>query len=393
MLRIGINGIGQQGDFYTKLFNGAEVKPGITLPDIAGGVLSAICDVDQDKLARLGAQFPHLDLYTDYTEMLDKAKLDAAIIATPHYAHPQMAIDALNRDLHVLVDKPAGVFTNDVQRMNDVAASKSDLTFAMMFNQRTNPLYQKVKDLIGTGAIGAIRYSDWTITTWWRPQGYYDMSAWRATWGGEGGGVLINQAPHQVDLWQWICGMPAKIYAKAGYGSQRDIAVEDDVVAMVGFENGATGIFRTCTHDMLGTDRFEILGDQGKIIVENSSKIILKTLSKPENAISQSMDAKDAADLFKGVIDIDSYISEETFEFDSIWGQQHFDVIQNFLDAINTGEPLIAKGGEGINALAITNAMHLSSWLDKEVAMPLDADLFEAELNKRIAEEAAASKE
>ncbi len=389
-VKVGIVGLGQQGDFYTKMFHGLEVKPGITLPALDGGILSAVCDGDAAKRAAIAQQFPDLDIYADYHDMLDHAGLDAVLIETPHFFHPQMAIDAMQRGLHVLVEKPAGVFTNDVQRMNDFAATKPDLKFAMMFNQRTNPLYQKVKDLVESGAIGTLRFCDWTITNWWRPQGYYDMSAWRATWAGEGGGVLINQAPHQIDLWQWICGRPQTVYAKAGYGSQRAIAVEDDVVAMVTYEGGATGVFRTCTHDLMGTDRFEILGDQGKIIVEESNKIILRRLSKPEREISDSMDAAAAADIFKGVIDLDAFISEEVFRFDSVWGQQHFDVIQNFLDAIRSDTPLVAAGAEGIYALEITNAMHLSSWLDREVSLPIDADLFEAELQKRIAAETSA---
>ncbi|MEM9581704.1 MAG: Gfo/Idh/MocA family oxidoreductase [Pseudomonadota bacterium] len=388
-LKIGIVGLGQQGDFYTNMFHGREVKPGITLPMLQGGQLIAVCDGDAEKRARIATEFPALAVYADYAEMLEQGGLDAVLIETPHYFHPQMAIDAMARDIHVLVEKPAGVFTNDVQRMNDMAATKPDLKFAMMFNQRTNPLYQKLKALVEDGAIGAIRFCDWTITNWWRPQGYYDMSAWRATWAGEGGGVLINQAPHQIDLWQWICGVPETVFSKAGYGSQRDIAVEDDVVAMVTYAGGATGVFRTCTHDLMGTDRFEILGDRGKIIVEDSSKIILRSLSKPEREISDSMDPAAAADIFKGVIDLNDYISEEVFEFDSVWGQQHYDVIQNFIDAIRTNAPLIAEGREGIRALEITNAMHLSSWLEKEVSLPIDADLYEAELKARMRAEAS----
>lgn len=384
MLRIGIVGIGQQGAFYTKLFNGVEVKPGLILPNVIGAKVAAICDANQETLDKMSASFPHLKTFADYDAMLDSNELDAVIVASPHYFHPEMAIAALKRDLHVLVDKPAGVYTNQVQTMNAFAATKPHLKFAMMFNQRTNPLYQKLKALIEEDVIGNIRYNDWTITNWWRPQAYYDLSAWRATWAGEGGGVLINQAPHQIDLWQWICGKPSSIYAKAGYGSQRNIAVEDDVVAMTTYDNGATGIFRTCTHDMMGTDRFEILGDKGKIVVENSFKIILQTLPKSENEISDATTKEDVANLFAGVTSEKDFVTNEVFEFESIWGQQHFDVIQNFVDAINDDVPLIANGAEGIDALEITNAMHLSSWLGKEITLPIDADLFEAELNKRI---------
>ena len=384
MLKVGIVGLGQQGSFYTHLFQGGEVLPGLRLPQPTGGQLVAIADADPAALARLGAPYPDLQQFTSYEAMLDAANLDAVLIESPHYFHPAMAIEAMRRNVHVLVEKPAGVFTNDVQRMNDFAATKPDLTFAMMFNQRANPLYQKLKDLVTSGAIGAIRHTDWTITTWWRPQSYFDLSAWRATWAGEGGGVLINQAPHQVDLWQWICGMPASVFCKAGYGRYRDIAVEDDVVALASYAGGATGVFRTATHDMLGTDRFEILGDQGKIVVEGSQRLTLRRLSRPEREISHSIPPGDVGPILKGEISLDHHVETEEFTFESAWGQQHRDVIQNFLDAINEGTPLVASGFEGIRALELTNAMHLSSWLQREVTLPLDADLYEGELQKRI---------
>ena len=147
-----------------------------------------------------------------------------------------------------------------------------------MFNQRMNPLYRRLKEVIDAGEIGKILRTNWVITTWWRPQGYYDSSAWRATWGGEGGGVLVNQAPHQLDLWQWICGAPKSVYAKLGYGIGREIVVENEVTALVDYGDGATGTFVTCTYDIAGTDRFEILGDQGKIVVEDSKKAVVTRL-------------------------------------------------------------------------------------------------------------------
>lgn len=212
------------------------------------------------------------------------------------------------------------------------------------------------------------------------------MSDWRATWEGEGGGVLINQAPHQIDLWQWLCGMPTKVTAKAAYGSHRNIAVEDDVTALVEYENGATGAFITCVHDLAGTDRFEILGDKGKIIVEDSKKIILKKLNDTEQNISNNLSFEDMKRLFMGG-GLGDVISEEVFEFDNVWGLQHFDVLKNFAAAISGGAELVAPGAEGIKALSITNAMHLSSWLGEEVSLPIDEDLYFEKLQEKIEEE------
>ena len=267
-VRFGIVGIGQMGGSHAEWL--AEGK-------VENAVLAAVCDVNPQKKEWAAEKLPQdVKFYDNYIDMLDSGEIDAVLIATPHYDHPVIAIEALNRDLHTLVEKPAGVYTKKVREMNAVAESKPHLVFGMMFNQRTNPLYQRIKEIVANGEIGEIRRTNWIITTWWRPQAYYDMSSWRATWNGEGGGVLANQAPHQIDLWQWICGMPTKVRANLQYGSHRNIAVEDDVTAFVEYENGATGTFITCTHDIIGTDRFEIHGDKGKILVEGSKKVTVR---------------------------------------------------------------------------------------------------------------------
>ncbi len=385
-VKFGIVGIGQQGSMYSSVMKHGKFM-GMDVGGIKGAELVAVCDILETRREwakeNLGEE---VLVYENYVDMLDSGKIEAVIVVTPHYFHPSMAIEAMNRDIHVIVDKPAGVYTKQVREMNEVAESKPNVQFAMMFNQRNNPLYQKLKEIIDSGVLGEMRRSTWTITTWWRPQAYYDMSSWRATWEGEGGGVLINQAPHQIDLWQWLCGMPTKVNAKINYGSHRNIVVDDDVTATVEYENGATGVFITCTHDVVGTDRFEILFDSGKVIVEDSKKIILKKLKESENSMNKRMTFEDVKTLFMGK-GMDEYISKEIIEFDSAWGRQHAEVIESFVEAINGSGKLIAEGREGIKALSITNAMHLSSWLGKEVQLPIDENLFFEELQKRIKEE------
>src|SRR5699024_10241411 len=231
--------------------------------------------------------------YDNYKDMLESGDVDAIVTTVPHYLHPEMGIEALKRNIHALVEKPAGVYTKQVKELNDFAATKPDVTFAIMFNQRTNALYQKVKEIVDNGEIGNVRRTNWIITTWWRPQGYYDQSEWRATWKGEGGGVLVNQAAHQLDLLQWIAGMPKKVYSNVKYGYQRDIAVEDEVTTILDYGNGATGVFITCTHDIIGTDRFEILGDKGKIVVDDSKTLTIKRLKKSEPDINKTMDMQE----------------------------------------------------------------------------------------------------
>lgn len=381
-VRMGIIGIGAQGGLYAGFLAEGRVK---------NMVIGAICDIDPAKKAMCAEKYPDIPFYDNYVDMLESGNVDAIVTCVPHYLHPEMGIEALKRDIHALVEKPAGVYTKQVQQLNEFAASKPELTFGIVFNQRSNPLYQKVKELIDSGEIGAIRRTNWMITTWWRPQGYYEQSEWRATWGGEGGGVLVNQAPHQLDLLQWICGMPQKVYSNVKYGYQRDIVVEDEVTAMLDYGNGATGVFITCTHDVIGTDRFEILGDKGKIVVDDSKKITIKRLHKPESEMSATMSWADVMKIFMGQGPSEIF-EEEVLEFESVWGAQHIAVLDNFAANIIDGTALIAPGSDGIHGVRLANAIHLSSWLGKEVEIPFDEELYSSELNKRVEEERSAVK-
>jgi predicted dehydrogenase len=374
-VRLGIIGLGAQGSMYAKFITDGMV------PNMEIG---AICDHDPAKAEVVQNEYPGVPFFTDYIAMLDSGEVDAVVTCVPHYLHPEMGINTLQRGIHALVEKPAGVYTRQVKELNAFAASKPDLTFAIMFNQRNNPLYQKIKQIVEGGEIGRIRRTNWIITTWWRPQGYYNQSAWRATWGGEGGGVLVNQAPHQLDLWQWICGTPKSVYAKVAYGFRRDIAVEDEVTALVDYGDGATGVFVTATHDLVGTDRFEILGDNGKIVVDNSKTATVTRLHKPERELSDGMDMQHVLQLFTGQLNTEDYYSTEVIEFESAWGAQHAGVLENFAANIKDGTPLIAPGSDGINGVRLANAIHLSSWTGREVPLDFDEDEYMVELNKRI---------
>jgi predicted dehydrogenase len=377
-VRLGIIGLGAQGSMYARFITDGMV------PNM---VVGAICDPDPAKAEIVASTYPDVSLYTDYLTMLDSGDVDAVVTCVPHYLHPEMGIAALERGIHALVEKPAGVYTAQVKELNAFAASKPELTFAIMFNQRNNPLYQRIKQIVDGGEIGGIRRTNWIITTWWRPQGYYDQSAWRATWGGEGGGVLVNQAPHQLDLLQWICGIPQSVYAKVAYGFRRNIAVEDEVTAVIDYGDGATGVFVTATHDLVGTDRFEILGDQGKIVVENSKTATVTRMIRPERELSDGMGMEDVRRLFTGQLDTDEYYSSEVIEFESQWGAQHAGVLENFAANILDGTPLIAPGSDGINGVRLANAIHLSSWTGQEVPLDFDENLYLSELNQRIRDE------
>lgn len=380
-VKLGIIGYGAEGGMYAGFFKNNDERLNDNIE------LAAICDNDPAKKAKVAEDFPGLPFFDNYLDLLESGIVNAIVTTVPHYDHCVMGIAALERGIHLLGEKPAGVYTKDVERLIETSKKHPETTFAIFFNQRTNPLYRRVKQLMDEKAIGDLQRATWIITTWWRPQGYYNQSAWRATWGGEGGGVLVNQAPHQLDLLQWICGKPKKVYAKLQYGAGRNIVVENEVNALLDFGNGATGSFITCTNDIVGTDRFEIFGTKGKIIVEDSKKLIVKQLTAPEAELSENMDMQDVMRLFMGQINMEDYVKVTEEEFVTPQGLQHISVLNNFADHIVKGEPLLANGEEGINGVTLANAMHLSSWLDKEVDYNVDGDLYLAELNKRIAEE------
>ena len=376
-IRLGIIGLGAQGGYYAGFLSKGRV------PNI---VLAAICDTDASK--RTVADGYGVPFFTDYVSMLASGDIDAVVTTIPHFMHPEVAIAALDHGLHVLVEKPIGVYTKQARRLLDHAATKPELTTAVMFNQRTNPLYIYLHNLIHSGELGKLRHTNWIITTWWRPQGYYNQSAWRATWGGEGGGVLVNQAPHQLDLWQWICGIPTSVFAKCQYGFRRDIAVEDEVNALVTFADGATGTFITCTHDMMGTDRLEILCDKGKVVVDNSKTVTITRLSEPEQVLSKNMSMEEVGKLFMGQLDTSTMMSTETKDYGSVWGAQHCDVMENFaLQILEDAAPL-APGSDGIHGVRLANAIHLSSWTGEEISIAdFDEDAYLKLLNERIAAE------
>jgi UDP-N-acetyl-2-amino-2-deoxyglucuronate dehydrogenase len=377
-VRLGIVGLGAQGSMYARL---------ITEGMVPNMKIGAICEPNPAIVEVIESTYPGVGFYLDFSTMLDSGDVDAVVICVPPYLHPEIAITALERDIHALVEKPAGIYTKQVRELNDYAATKPELSFAMMFNQRYNPLYRRIKEIVDDGEIGMIRHTNWIITTWWRPQAYYEQSAWRATWGGEGGGVLVNQAPHQLDLWQWICGLPRSVYAKVGYGFRRSIAVEDEVTAIVDYGDGSTGVLVTAVHDLVGTNRFEILCDNGKIVVDNSRTAMITRLSRPEREISDGMSSDDVRRVLTGELDRGAFYASEVIEFDSAGGSQHAGVLQNFAANILDGTPLIAPGEEGINGVQLANAIHLSSWTGAEVPLDFDEDLYLSELNQRIREE------
>lgn len=371
-VRFGIVGVGNIGSAHAKRFLNGEIE---------NGILTAVCDLKPERLeaVKVSEGAESVATFTAYAEMFASGLCDAVIVAVPHYYHPPICIDAMRAGLHVVCEKPAGVYTAQVKQMNAVAEG-CDVLFTMMFNQRTNCHFRKMKEMIEEGAIGEIKRVNWIITDWYRSQSYYDSGDWRATWRGEGGGVLFNQSPHNIDLLQWVTGMmPRRIHSFCHFGKWHDIEVEDDVTAYLEYDNGATGVFITSTGDTPGTNRFEVLGDRGKLVYERVKKVgdCLKyvKLQTPEREFNATYRGG-FGEPKKEYIDV---------EVDGK-NPQHSGILNNFANAILGIEPLFVQGTEGLRGVEIMDAMLLSTWLGKTVTLPIDDGLYLSELQKRIAE-------
>lgn len=363
-VRLGIIGIGGMGSGHAA--NVAEGK-------VPRMVLTAVADIRQSRLDWAKEALPQeVQTFDDGKKMIDSGVCDAVLIATPHYLHPEFAKYGLTHGVHVISEKPAGVYTKQVREVNEVAA-KSDKVYALMLNQRTNCVYRKLHEMIQSGELGAMKRVNWIVTDWYRTQSYYDAAGWKATWDGEGGGVLLNQCPHQLDLLQWLCGMPTKVRAFCHEAKWHDIEVEDDVTAYLEYENGATGVFVTTTGDAPGTNRLELTFEMGKIVCENG-QLLFDRLSVNEREFCRTeKEGFKKPDMTRLEIETDGK------------NDQHMGVLKAFTDHILDGAPLVARGEEGIRGLTISNAMHLSSWLGQTVSIPFDEELFLSELNKRRA--------
>ena len=365
-LRIAVVGLGNMGSAHAASLFGGRIPE---------AVLSAVCDIDPARLAWASENLPNVPAYSNYDDLLSADAADAVIIATPHYFHPPMAIAAFEKGLHVLSEKPGGVQASAVEAMCAVA-EKSGKVFGIMFNQRTHPLFRKARELVRSGQLGQPKRLQWTVTNWYRTQSYYDSGSWRASWAGEGGGVLLNQAPHQLDLWQWIFGMPCEVWADCTCGKYHHIEVEDDATIFARYDNGATATFITTTGEYPGTNRLEIVGDKGKLVLEDN-KLRWWKLPRAEREFC-----------FDG--DVPPVEYEEIFPEEK--ESAHNGILTNFTSAVLHGAPLLAPGYDAVNEITVSNAAYLSAWTGEKVALPLDTVRFDALLAKHVEDSAFDSK-
>jgi predicted dehydrogenase len=363
--RLAVIGVGVMGSSHVR-----------DIADMENAELAAICDIDHPKVDRFSEQY-QVPAYYDYRELFEKQALDGIIIATPHYDHTPISIEAFKRGINVLTEKPIAVHAKDARKMieayQQAKQTKPDLVFEIMFMQRTYGFWQKIKSMIDNGDLGRLVRTTWIITDWYRTQYYYDMGGWRATWRGEGGGVLLNQCPHNLDLYQWFTGMPKRVTGFAHIGKYHNIEVEDEVTGYFEYENGMVGHFITTTAESPGTNRLEIIGENGKLVFERGALTFIR------NSESMFEFSKTSPAAFSKVENEEIDVPYEHH------GQQgHRFVIENFADAITKGTPVMIPGEEGIKSVSIGNAMMLSSFLGRTVELPLDEDLYESKLQELI---------
>jgi predicted dehydrogenase len=299
---------------------------------------------------------------------------DAVVIATPHYQHTTLGIAALKAGLHAMVEKPISAHKADAERLIATGQKQPKQVFAGMFQLRVEPRYVKIRKLIESGELGEIVRINWIISDWFRTEAYYASGGWRATWKGEGGGVLINQCLHQLDMLQWLCGMPARVRGFCQLGRFHNIEVEDDITCYLEWANQATGVFVSSTGEAPGSNRFEIAGTRGKVVVENNKITFMRNEA---DMIEFSKTSK------VGFAKPDVWVADVPFENAP---NPHATLMQNFVDAILDGVPLIAPGPEGIHSIELANVMLYSSLLGQTVELPMDSAAYEKKLHQLIAE-------
>jgi predicted dehydrogenase len=359
-VRLGLIGLGNIGQHHANYLLSGKVSRAelVTISDAVPGKLE---------------KYNGLKGFTDGEALIRSGLIDAVIIATPHYQHTSLGIAALQQGLHIMVEKPISAHKADAERLIAAHQKNPKLVFAGMFQLRAEPRYQKMRALIQSGEIGPIVRISWIMTDWFRTEAYYASGGWRATWRGEGGGVLLNQCLHNLDVLQWLLGMPVRIRGFCQLGRFHDIEVEDNVTAYLEFSGGGTGTFVSSTGESPGTNRFEIAGTRGRVVLENDK---LQFMRNETDMLQFSKSAK------LGFAKPEVWHVEIPF---ANAANSHALLMQNFVNAILENEPLIAPGEEGIHSVELANVILYSSLLGQTIELPMDSQAYERKLQELIA--------
>ena len=352
---------------------------------VRGARLAAVCDTDPAVLEYAAKRFPKAERFDSTEKLVASGAVDAVVVATPHYAHPDIAVACINAGLHTLVEKPLAVTASEAERIIAAAKARPELTVAVMFNQRTNPLYARARRLVQGGGIGEVQRASYIITDWYRSQAYYDQGGWRATLDGEGGGTLINQCIHQLDLIGWILGSPRAVEVKM-FTKNRDITTENDVTALFDYGDGVYLSFAASTHELRGINRLEIAGTKGRILVDG---LRMKVYTYPESEQQVNAETKSGYGFVTRKVRRYSHVAGFAFGF--LRGGQQLNIVRNFAGAILRGEKLISPVGDGLAAVELINAMYLSGWSGLRQSVPVPEAVYDEILARKRAEERARS--
>ena len=359
-IRIGVIGLGNMGRAHSRNILEGKI-PGLQLTAVS------------DAVAGQAGAVPEVPFFATPEAMIASGTVDAVLIATPHFSHTTIGIAALQAGLHVLVEKPISVHKADAEKLI-AAHTDPKQVFAAMFNQRTDPYYQAIRTMVRDGTLGPVRRVSWIITNWFRSAAYYASGSWRATWEGEGGGILLNQCPHNLDLYSWMFGQPDRVRAFCKFGRYHDIEVEDDVTAYFEYHNGTTATFVTTTGEAPGTNRLEVAAENGRLVMENDKLVFTQNEMPMSEFCRTTKESFSAPKTTEKVIDVSGH------------GDQHIGIMRNFAEAIREGKPLLAPAAEGLNSVELANAMLLSAFEDRAIDLPLDGAAYEKALKQKIRE-------
>lgn len=368
MIRVGIAGIGYIAEEYIKLFTGGKIH---------GAAVCALSSRNEDHMRRICAKY-HLDnvsLFTDYDAMLCSGTIDMVMICTPHFYHPGMAVQAIRRGIHTMIEKPVGVFPEELDALTDCIRQHPEAKTGVLYCRRANPVFQKIKEFLTQGILGDLKRVTWIVTDMYRPQIYFDVVDWRGTYGGEGGGLLMNQVSHHIDLLVWLCGLPEAIQSNCYTARERNIEVENEVSVTMDYPGNAVGQFIASTRECPGTNRLEISGSKGQLILDRERLLTLRRLSVDEREFARSCTEPFATIPY----------TQEQFEFDAADNPTiQAMIINNFVSAVSGQAQILCPVEEAVLSQHFIQATYLSSWQAKKLTLPADSSAYTEELRRRI---------
>lgn len=335
--------------------------------------LAAVCDIDDAPREKAAADFDAA-AFADASELFSSGAVDAVVVATPPTTHEPLVREALAAGLHVYCEKPVTPTASAGRALDDLARA-ADRVVQVGFQHRFQRSARVAHELIDAGEIGDLFRVELNATNWFRSQRYFDSAPWRGTWRAAGGGVLMSQAVHQIDSLVWLAGLPSTVSAWARR-SRHDVQIEDDVVAMLEFPNGARGTLVASTTDPVGRDAITLHGERGSLEIEGF-RLRRATFGDGSQGAQQLTD-------------------ESTEDFDDVgveWADvvepggrsEYFDLTldchRDFVEAIHAGRDPVNTPAEAGRAVELINALYLSAVRGAPVDLPIDAREYDAVLD------------